>query len=80
MYIEFDFTPFAGYGMAHVHLLKQSISDWAKYREIKYRTKPVKNTLRLTFDDDKNYLLFCMSWNEKERTNFRVITDLNNRL
>ena len=79
MYIEIDFSPFFG-AMAQRHLLIQSISDWAENRQINYCTKPVKDTLRLTFDDDKNYSLFCMTWNASERTNFRVITDLNNRL
>jgi len=81
MYIEFK-IPHSGdwKQISYVESLKNNIQIWARLHNIPYRTKQVKNFLRLTFDDDSYYTLFTMTWNsEKIWTSFRLITDLNNK-
>lgn len=65
MYIEFTLPTGAG-GMAagFVHQkLDKFLKHWASKFDIKYRTKLHKYTMRLTFDDDKHYQFFILTWN-----------------
>lgn len=64
--------------------LQRNLQDWQDKYKIPYRIKEIKNTLRLTFDDDKSYTLFASSWNPKtdqyqDWMKFSVIDNLNNR-
>lgn len=47
-------------------VVKQTILDeidgWANRHSVLYRTKIVRQTLRLTFDQDSYYTLFVTSW------------------
>jgi hypothetical protein len=62
MYIEFYLAP----STISVVVVKQIISDeidcWANRYDILYRTKIVRQTLRLTFDQDSYYTLFVTTW------------------
>ena len=64
MYIEFrwssEFSPNVIGFMRQTVL--DSIDPWADRFGVQYRTKTVKNTLRITFDEDSHYTLFVTSW------------------
>jgi hypothetical protein len=67
MYIEFR-IPSGGGGMPAQYAnywLKQNIKSWAEKYNIAYRTKDIKYTVRLTFDDDKFYNFFAVTWDPK---------------
>ena len=81
MYIEFTLPTGAG-GMAaeYVHRkLTKLISDWAQKYNVAYRTKIHKYTMRLTFDDEKFYHFFILTWKPKSEdfgsylSNFQII-------
>jgi len=75
MYIEFQQPP---------DFVRNKLSAWAVKYNIKYRTKVVKYTLRVTFDSDESYTLFALTWVPDSKhpswTNYRLITDLNNKI
>ena len=75
MYIEFQLPS---------DFVRNKLSAWAAKYNIKYRTKVFKYTLRVTFDSDDYYTLFAMTWvpdpEHPEWTNYRLITDLNNKI
>jgi hypothetical protein len=81
MYIEFTLPTGAG-GMAagyvHQKLLKL-LSDWTQKHGIAYRTKLHKYSMRLTFDNDKHYKFFILTWQPKYEnfenylSNFKII-------
>jgi hypothetical protein len=65
MYIEFWLPSGAG-GMAAAHaikLIKKEIEAWASKYNVTYRTKAVKYTFRLSFNDERDYVHFQLSWN-----------------
>jgi hypothetical protein len=65
MYVEFRLPTGAG-GMAAGHcaaLIKRNIEAWAVNHNIKYRTKIVNYTLRLSLLSEQDYTLFQLSWN-----------------
>lgn len=65
MYIEFWLPSGAG-GMATgyaVSVIKQEIESWAQKYHVAYRTKVVKYTLRLSFNNQQDYVHFQLSWN-----------------
>lgn len=73
MYIEFRLPMGAG-GMAAQHanqVLNQLLHDWSDRYNIPYNKKIVKYTVRVTFDDEKNYNLFALTWNPKTRHSFQ---------
>ena len=81
MYIEFTLPTGAGgmaAGFVHQKLLKY-LSKWAEKHNIQYRTKLHKYNMRLTFDDDKSYHFFILSWNpepgqfDSYYKNFKII-------
>ena len=75
MYIEFQLPS---------DFVRNKLSAWAVKYNIKYRTKVFKYTLRVTFDSDESYTLFAMTWVTDPKhpswTNYRLITDLNNKI
>ena len=75
MYIEFSLPS---------DFVQNKLSAWAAKYNIKYRTKRFKYTLRVTFDSDESYTLFAMTWvphpEHPSWTNYRLITDLNNKI
>jgi hypothetical protein len=77
MYIEFS-IPSGGGGMPAQytnHWLKHNLKSWAERYSITYRTKDIRYTVRLTFDDDKLYDFFALTWNPRnpELKNYRMI-------
>ena len=78
MYIEFNIPhDWDWKHTGYVEKLKLYIHLWTEQHNIKYRTKQVKSVLRMTFDDDKYYTLFTLTWDKG--ISFRLITDLNNK-
>ena len=82
MYIEFQLpksAPSHAWGAIGIKL-----HDWAAKYNIKYRQKIHKYHLRVTFDSDESYTLFAMTWVPDPKhpswTNYRLITDLNNKI
>ena len=75
MYIEFSLPS---------DFVRNKLSAWAVKYTIKYRQKIIKYTLRVTFDSDESYTLFAMTWvphpEHPSWTNYRLITDLNNKI
>lgn len=72
MYILFDLpTGAGGQAAAYVNqLLTQELHAWSDRYQIPYNVKNVKYTKRVTFDDEKNYVFFAMTWSPKN-TQFR---------
>jgi hypothetical protein len=86
MYIEFRLPSGAGgQGAAYaLGVIRNKLSTWAVKYNISYRTKVFKYTLRVTFDLDESYTLFALTWmpdpTHPSWTNYRLITDLNNKI
>jgi len=86
MYIEFQLPTGAGGQAANyaLGLVRNKLSAWAKKYSIEYRQKIIKYTLRVTFDSDESYTLFALTWTADSKhpswTNYRLITDLNNKI
>ena len=84
MYIEFRF-PASSMDAVHAHAaIVRELKQWSERNgEIKYRTKAIKHCLRVTFDDDRHYTLFALSWRPRDKhsfwLNYRMVTDLNNK-
>ena len=64
MYLEFTLPKGSGgQDAAYVNnLLNQHLHDWADKYHIAYNKKIHKFTVRITFDDDKHYALFALTW------------------
>jgi hypothetical protein len=84
MYIEFDLAPtntrpnalFAN------SLVTQALHDWSDRYNIPYNVKNHKYIKRVTFDDDRHYTLFAMTWNAGQTyhlSRWRIVSDLNNK-
>ena len=85
MYIEFKLPQGAG-GQAAAwanRILNNALHDWSDRYQIPYNTKVVKYTKRITFDDDRHYEFFALTWSPKTEhsfwINYRIIRDLNNK-
>jgi len=83
MYIEFA-LPMDGPGSKRPGLanawINQEMQAWSDRYKIPYNTKVVKLKKRITFDDDRHYEFFAISWNPSRHwLNYRIITDLNNK-
>ena len=85
MYIEFRLPTGAG-GMAAQHvnsILNKELHTWSDQYNIPYNTKSVKYTKRITFDDEKNYAFFSLTWNPKNTQfksyllDYRLIEPMN---
>jgi hypothetical protein len=65
MYIEFWLPSGAG-GVAASYassVIQREIKSWASKYNVVYRTKIVKYTLRLSFNNSEDYVHFQLSWN-----------------
>lgn len=65
MYIQFRLPTGAG-GLAAgttANNLKRHLETWSDRYGIPMRTKAVKYTLRVTFNDDAHYQFFALTWN-----------------
>lgn len=83
MYIQFRLPTGAG-GMAAQHInaiLNRQLHDWADKHGVAYNKKIVKWTARITFDDDRHYTLFALTWEPqgKHRSwlNYEFIEPMN---
>lgn len=85
MYIEFTLPTGAG-GQAAQYvnsLLNRELHKWSDQYNIPYNTKVVKYTKRITFDDDRTYAFFALTWNpqhEKFRSHllkYRLVEPMN---
>ena len=87
MYIEFILPSGSG-GMAAGHVnaaLNRALNEWSIKHDIAYAAKVVKYTKRVTFDSDKHYTVFAMTWGDFYRpkqsflNRWRIVSDLNNK-
>jgi len=46
-----------------VNVIKKEIASWASKYNVEYRTKVVKYTFRLSFNNEQDYVHFQLSWN-----------------
>ena len=72
MYIEFTLPKGSG-GQAAAfvnNLLNKHLHEWADKYNIAYLKKIHKYTIRITFDEDRHYSLFAMTW-APESKNFK---------
>lgn len=85
MYIEFR-IPSGGGGMPAQYAnywLRQNLQAWSERYNVEYRTKHIKYTVRVTFDDDKMYDFFAMTWRPKSQhmqnvlEQYRLIEPMN---
>ena len=77
MYIEFN-IPSGGGGMPAQYTnywLKQNLKSWSEQYDIAYRTKDIRYTVRVTFDDVKLYNFFALTWNPKSDKFLSYLTD-----
>ena len=86
MYIEFTW-PKGGGGQTAAHALgtiSKKLDTWADKYNVEYKTKTIKYNLRVTFDLDEYYTLFGLTWVLDPKypswTNYRLISDLNNKI
>ena len=69
MYLEFR-IPSGGGGMPAQYAnywLRQNLQAWSERYGVEYRAKHIKYTVRVTFDDDKMYDFFAMTWRPKSQ-------------
>lgn len=85
MYIEFALPTGAGGQAANYvnFLLNEELHEWSDRYNIPYNTKLVKYTKRITFDDEKTYAFFALTWNPKNTQfswyllNYRLIEPMS---
>ena len=85
MYIEFDLHPGADGVTAHYinSELTKNLLEWGNRYGIAYNKKIHKYTVRVTFDDDRYYEFFALTWNPKAEnllnylTNYRFVEPMN---
>lgn len=76
MFIEFSL--YRDWYLDGIPELLTSIGTWSNRHNARYQTKIVKNCLRVTFDDDRNYVWFMATWQDENwRTKLRLITQRN---
>lgn len=70
-------------GIHALNIVSKKLSAWAQKHNVEYKTKTIKYKLRVTFDLDKYYTLFGLTWTVDPKypswTDYRVISDLNNK-
>jgi hypothetical protein len=86
MYIEFAWSKDGG-GQTAAHAVgtvSKKLAIWANKYNVEYKTKIIKCKLRVTFDLDEYYTLFGLTWVLDPKypswTNYRLISDLNNKI
>ena len=62
MYLEFQLPNNGGYD-ATLAAYKIAVARWAKKQGIAYIDKNIKYKYRVTFDQDKHYTVFTLTWN-----------------
>lgn len=78
MYIEFKIE---AHEFTHKHAsISLALIAWGNQHNIQYKDKTIKRNLRVTFSDDTHYTLFALTWNPNFRTNYHLVTDLNNKI
>jgi hypothetical protein len=85
MYIEFT-LPQGAVGLTAAHALgtvSSRLATWANKYNVNYKAKTIKYKMRVTFDSDEYYTLFGLTWaldsEHPSWTNYRMISDLNNK-
>jgi hypothetical protein len=82
MYIEFT-LPQAARTLPAAYALNTELAAWAQKYKIEYKTKIIKCKMRVAFDSDDGYTLFGLTWTMDSKypgwTNYRMISDLNNK-
>jgi len=66
------------------NIVAKKLSAWAQKYNVEYKTKTIKYKVRVTFDLDEYYTLFGLTWVLDPKypswTDYRVISDLNNKI
>lgn len=77
MYIEFQLPMGAGGSAAGFTnaILNQNLHDWSDKYNIPYNKKIHKYKVRVTFDEEKNYNFFALTWNPKSDNFLSYLTD-----
>lgn len=85
MYIEFELPTGAG-GQAAQYvnaMLTRNLATWSTQYDIPYNKKIHKYTVRVTFDDNKYYDFFALTWRPQAEhlqtylTNYRFIEPMS---
>jgi hypothetical protein len=67
-----------------LNIVSNKLSAWAQKYNVEYKTKTIKYKIRVTFDSDEYYTLFGLTWVQDPKypswTDYRVISDLNNKI
>jgi hypothetical protein len=82
MYIEFQLSDITKNSASHILMvIERELEKWSQHHNIAYRSKTVKLTHRVTFDDDNLYSFFGITWNPKSYAaqRWRFVVDLNNK-
>lgn len=76
MYILFDHHP-----SQFVPVIIKHIDSWCRANNAQYKHKRAVNGLRLTFNDDRLYSAFALTWNPTNREiyRFRLIEPMQTR-
>lgn len=65
-------------------LITEHLQEWSNRYNVPYKTKLVKYTRRVTFEDDAHYSLFAMTWNLNRKFyalgKWRIVSDLNHKI
>jgi len=80
MYIEFELDK--GQPGANLLLIRHHLVKWANQNDqIKYTEKTIKLKHRVTFDDEKLYTYFAMTWNAAQHgwLEYRMIEPMKTR-
>ena len=85
MYIEFSLPKdAAGQAALYVNqILARELNRWSKQHGIAYKTKTIKYTKRVTFDDNRTYSFFALTWAPKPSNfesyllNYRLIEPMS---
>jgi hypothetical protein len=77
MYVQFELL--VKNTIKPVNLITTLLDLWAQQYQIKYKTKFFKDTLRVTFDDDRHYTIFAMTWNPEHNSllDYSLIEPMN---
>jgi hypothetical protein len=66
------------------NVVTTKLATWAQKHDVEYKTKTIKYKIRVTFDSDEYYTLFGLTWVLDPKypswTDYRVISDLNNKI
>lgn len=80
MYIEFALPEDTYFSINR--LLTYQLHCWSDQYQIAYNVKNIKNFKRITFDNDRSYVMFSMTWpgmGPASDIKWRIVSDLNNK-